>query len=488
MNEIKQKLKEIVGGGKVIDNADINEAYSRDQSFALPVKPRCVVKPGSADEVQAIVNWANKTQTPLVPVSSGAPHFRGGTVPGVPGAVILDMSGMNRIIRIDRRSRTAIIEAGVTYPQLQTALAKEGMKLSMPLAPRANKSIVSALIDREPTVIPRLQWLFPEPLRNTEIIWGNGELFRTGDAGNTKNPDDAWKHKHAPISLGGPGQLDYWRLVSAAQGTMGIVTWVSVKCELLPEIHKLYFVTSNKLDDLLNFVYKVLRFRFGDNLLILNNVTLASLLGGKPDAIKARAMELPAWSVLVTIAGRERLVKERVEFQELDMADIAQQFGLKLVPEIPGARNAEIMKAAFNPSAEKYWKLGYKGGCQDIFFLTTLDKTPGFVKAMYSAAEACQYPVSDIGVYLQPIHQGASCHCEFHLPYNPENTRETARMKEFFGKASEEMLRQGAYYSRPYGIWADMAYNRDAQTTAVLKKIKGLFDPNNIMNPGKLCF
>ena len=61
-------------------------------------------------------------------------------------------------------------------------------------------------------------------------------------------------------------------------------------------------------------------------------------------------------------------------------------------------------------------------------------------------------------------------------------------MKEFFGKASEEMLKQGAYYSRPYGIWADMAYNRDAQTTAVLKKIKGLFDPNNIMNPGKLCF
>jgi hypothetical protein len=269
---------------------------------------------------------------------------------------------------------------------------------------------------------------------------------------------------------------------------MGIVTWVSVKCELLPQIQKLSFVTSNKLDDLLNFVYKILRFRFGDNLLILNNVTLASLLGGKPDAIKARAMELPAWSVLVTIAGRERLVKERVEFQELDMSDIAQQFGLKLVPEIPGARNAEIMKAAFNPSAEKYWKLGYKSGCQDIFFLTTLDKTPGFVKAMYSAAEACQYPVSDIGVYLQPIHQGASCHCEFHLPYNPGNARETARMKEFFGKASEEMLRQGAYYSRPYGIWADMAYNRDAQTTAVLKKIKGLFDPNNIMNPGKLCF
>ena len=38
------------------------------------------------------------------------------------------------------------------------------------------------------------------------------------------------------------------------------------------------------------------------------------------------------------------------------------------------------------------------------------------------------------------------------------------------------------------GIWADMAYNRDAQTTILLKKVKGLFDPNNVLNPGKLCF
>jgi FAD/FMN-containing dehydrogenase len=50
------------------------------------------------------------------------------------------------------------------------------------------------------------------------------------------------------------------------------------------------------------------------------------------------------------------------------------------------------------------------------------------------------------------------------------------------------MLRQGAFFSRPYGIWANMAYNRDAQTTEVLRKLKDIFDPHNVMNPGKLCF
>ena len=108
--------------------------------------------------------------------------------------------------------------------------------------------------------------------------------------------------------------------------------------------------------------------------------------------------------------------------------------------------------------------------------------------SMYSVAEKQGYPTSDIGVYVQPIHQGASCHCEFSLPYDPENPREVTRMHELYAKASEELLQQGAFFSRPYGIWAHMVLNRDAQTTVVLKNLKRIFDPNNVMNPGKLCF
>jgi FAD/FMN-containing dehydrogenase len=49
-------------------------------------------------------------------------------------------------------------------------------------------------------------------------------------------------------------------------------------------------------------------------------------------------------------------------------------------------------------------------------------------------------------------------------------------------------VKQGAYFSRPYDIWANMVYNRDAQSTMLLKEIKEIFDPNHVLNPGKLCF
>ena len=485
---LQEELVSILSPERVTNNPETLDTYSGDMSFVKPVKPGVVVKPRSADEVQAIVKWANQTRTPLVPVSSGPPRFHGDTVPGVPGAVIVDLSGLKRIFRIDRRNRVAMFEAGVTYPQLQIELAREGMRLTTPLLPRTNKSVVASLLEREPTLIPRQQWASLEPLRCTEIIWGDGQKLLTGDAGNWPSMEEAWKKKQAAASPTGPGQHDFYRFVSGSQGSLGIVTWVSVKCEILPEPHKLFFVPAKKLEDLIDFTYQILKFRYADELLILNSFSLASILGKGAARIKALMAELPPWVALLGIAGRSILPKERVEFQEKDISDIAQQFGLQLMPDIPGARNDEVLKTLLNPSREPYWKLDYKGGFQDIFFLTTLNRTPEFVGTMNSVAKANGYPTPDIGIYIQPLHQGANCHCEFILPFDRNNSGEVTRMRKLFTKASEEMLKQGAFYSRPYGIWSDMAYKQDAQTTAVLKKIKGIFDPNNVMNPGKLCF
>jgi FAD/FMN-containing dehydrogenase len=74
------------------------------------------------------------------------------------------------------------------------------------------------------------------------------------------------------------------------------------------------------------------------------------------------------------------------------------------------------------------------------------------------------------------------------IPFNRDNPGELTRMQQFFIRASQALLDQGAFFSRPYGPWAKMAYSQDAPTVRVLKKLKAIFDPNNIMNPGKLCF
>lgn len=503
MTARKEDLATIVGTGYVNDNPEALKAWARDQSLTPERKPVMIVEPGTADEVQGIVRWANKTKTPLVPVSSGEPHFRGDTVPGSDGAVIVDLRRMNRIIMTDRRNRVAVVEPGVTYGRLQQALNAEGMRLSMPLMPRATKSVLGAILEREPITNPRYAWSLTEPLRCVEVVMGNGALHRTGElAGANVSTSTRQEAKFMPIEellerrrktqdtalyQYGPGQFNYHKLLSAAQGTMGIVTWASLRCEVLPEVQKFHLIPSKDFAPLVNLAYKLLRFRFHDELFLCNRHCLSSLLGNPRDT-GATAADGSPWVMVLGIAGRGVLPHDRVEFLEKDIAAIAGQFNLRLESTACGAAAESVGSAILKPSPEPYWKLRDKGGCHEIFFLTTLNRSQEFIGAMHEAAADARYPLNDIGVYIQPTHMGTSCHVEFHLPYDPGNRKETEDVHNLFVTASKQLSDKGAFFSRPYGIWADLAFTRDPGQASLLRKVKHLFDPRNVLNPGRLCF
>ncbi len=487
MDNIKEKLVEIIGETNVSDDPKVLESYTGDKSFAKPIKPWFVVKPENVDQVQKLVKWANESKTPLVPVSSGAPHFRGDTVPSVPESVIVDLSGMNKIININRQQRMVIVEPGVTYGQLQEALAKEGMTLSTSLRPRANKSVLTSILEIEPRLNCIHQFNYTEPLRCTEVTFGDGNRIYTGEAGNgPKDLEKQWELEKWQVMSNGPNMTDLLRMVIQAQGSMGIVTWASLKCELLSTINKMYLAPAKKSTDLEDFVYKVIWARFSDKLYIMNRAYLVSLIGETSERIAELKAELPNWVAAVGISGDILLPELKVSAQEQDIADFAKLAGLQFLSAIPGTTGEEVLSKSINPSGENYWKQTYKGAFQDIFFITTLDKTSKFIEAMYELAIEAGYPTEDIGVYIQPQHMGTSVHLEFSLPYNPENSKEVKKVKDLYNKASREMSKLGAFYARPYDIWASIQLNKDAQSYEILKKMKNIFDPNNIMNTGKL--
>ncbi len=489
MPDFRRELGALLSQGGATDDFESLKEYSKDESFARPIIPSCIARPANSDEVQKIVAWANKTKTPLIPVSSGPPHFRGDTVPGVAGAVVVDLSGMKKILSINRRNRMAVIEAGVSYAELQPALAQKGLRLSSPLLPRAGKSIITSLLEREPRLISRYVWSSMEPLRSLEVIFGDGNKIWTGGAGmDALDLEKQWQHEKWQIEPVGPGQTDFYRLMAASQGSIGIATWASLRCEVLPEVHRLYFASANNLDRLVDFTYQILRLRYADELFLLSRASLAYILARSPGQVADLKKELPAWTVLVGIAGRSELPEERVAFQADDISEIAAKSKLKLAPEIPGARGSDVLEILYGPPGEPSWKANFKGASQEIFFVSTLDRAPEFVAAMGAAAETAGYPTEDIGVYLQPRHQGVNCHIEFVLPYAPENAAEVTRVRKLQKQASLELFNQGAFFTRPYGEWADFAFKKDPQSTKMLKMVKGIFDPNGVMNPGKLCF
>jgi FAD/FMN-containing dehydrogenase len=488
MEKIQDALTRIVGAENVCGDPKVLSEYSQDKSFAPGLPPRCAVRVHNAGEVGAVVKWANETRTPLVSVSSQAPHYKGDTAPGVPEAVIVDLSGMKKILSINRKYRMAVIEPGVTYGELLKALAGEGLTLSVPLATRAGKSVVASVLETEPRLNALHQWCDLDPLRCVEVTWGDGNRMFTGEAGGSvMDLEQQWKEDKWQWEPAGPMMLDFYRLLTGAQGTMGIVTWASVRCEIMPQAHKAYIVPARKLEDLVDFAYNVLRLRFSDEFFIMNNTQMAYLMADKAGEVDGLKEQLPPWMAVVGIAGREILPEERVAAQEADISEIAQNCGLKM-PEAVGGISAEaVLRKAARPGGDASWKEIYKGAFQDIFFSTTLDQTPKFIQAMGSLSSQEGYPVCDVGVYLQPENMGASYHCSFTLPYRADCASETGKTRELFVKASMMFSRMGAYYFRPYGIWSRLQLNKDAQGYQVLQRLKGIFDPNGIMNPGKLC-
>jgi len=484
MEDTERSLAAVVGADHVSDDPASLDQYAGDESFTERLLPRWVARPGSADEVERLLAWANETRTPLVPVSSGGPHFHGDTVPSVPGAVIVELMRMDRILRVDRRNRMAVIEPGVTYSQLQAALAAEGMRVTPPLAPRANKSVVASLLERQPTLIPRYNFHLPEPLRDCGVVWGNGDVMFTGEAGGGPlSLEEQWRSGVVQAEHKGPAQTDFFRFLTGAQGTMGIVTWASVKCELLPSVRTASVVSAPRLEDLVPFLYELNRVRLGDEVFVLSGTFLARLLV----ASGASCDGAPAWNAVIGLGGRRHLAEERVRVMEADLQVLAATHGLALASAAGGTDAARLVEVAAG-CGDSPWKLDAAGGSCDVFFLTTLDRTQGFLNTARDVAEAVGLRSAALGVYLQPQHQGVGWHVELSLPFDPADPVATTRARAFDAAVSARLITDGAYFSRPYGAWAAPVYIRDAASREALRKVKAIFDPAGVMNPGKLCF
>jgi FAD/FMN-containing dehydrogenase len=116
------------------------------------------------------------------------------------------------------------------------------------------------------------------------------------------------------------------------------------------------------------------------------------------------------------------------------------------------------------------------------------DTVPALQAAISEVANKYHYPTADIGGYLLPIERGRTIYCEYDLHCSLEDPADSERVKKLFEEVSKLLVDRGAFFDRPYGPWAEIMYGRAGTYTEYLKRVKTQLDPNNIMNPGKLCF
>ena len=483
--DILKDLTAIVGKEYVTDSESVLARYAEDLSMVKGGMPEAEVCPGTTEEVSRIVKWANENNVPLIPVSSPV-HLYGSTVPKQ-GGVAVNMKRFDEIHEIDKVNRFVRFGAGVSWEKLTSALAAEGMRVIMPLAPRAERSAASDHLEREVTT--NTVYDYGEPTQSMEVVFPNGDIFRTGSASSPMFPYSLARGANPA----GPG-LDFYRLLQGAQGTMGIVTWMSLKIQSIPRIDKIKFAALENISEGIDFLYRILPRRIGQECLILNSTDLAALLAGDKTQFAQLKKTLPPYTLMFIISGLVRRPEEKIAYEEHFLADVCKnEFpGIRLTDALPGHPGAadrliSILRSPW-PEASPYWKSIPAGAYQDLFFITKPEKTQKFIDGMKEICGRYSYEFSRIGIYQQPIEHNRACQLQFSFFYDPQEKGAEEAVQVLYDAAFEKMLELGGYFTRPYGNMAERLYERAGSYTPALKKVKALFDPNNIMNPGNLCF
>jgi hypothetical protein len=388
---------------------------------------------------------------------------------------------------VNDRNRYVMVEPGVTWSQIQSELEKRELMVCPPLLPHPEQSVVTSFLEREPLVISLYE--YAEPLMSMEVVWPDGTIFRTGSA-SAPNFPKTFVEGTNPM---GPGTLDFYRLLQGAQGTMGIVTWAMVKAEYLAPESKTFFIGFDRIEPAIEPLYKIQRKKIGYECLLINRLNLACILAeGGSEALEIVKRLLPEWTLLVILRSARRRPEEKFAYEEEALKQIIiDSFGMELKPSLPGLPNsgqklAQMLRQPWRGNI--YWKHCYQGNCQELFFISKMSRIPEFVEIMLSAVGRNDFLISKVGCYIQPLENGRSCHCEFDLFYNPGDSDEVEKVKRITRESAERLLNGGALFTRPYGILSDLVYRKAADYTLALKKVKAIFDSNNILNPGNLCF
>ena len=435
--------------------------------------------PRDKEELRQLILDARKKGHALVAKSSGAPHFHGASEND--NAETVDFSRMNAIKTINRHDRYIRVEAGVTFGQLLTEVKAAGLRLNMPFLPRANKSVLTAALEREAVLIPKYQYDYTDPLLNIEVVLGTGDDFRTGSAAG---PGPAEELKSDMVTPWGPGSIDYLRFFSGAQGTMGFATWGTLKVELKPKMTELYFVESEDLSVLCSLAADLLKCRIPEECFIINRAGLAEAFCDSEWEAAAVMPQLAPWTMICRIAGFDRYPEERLDIYRGYLHERCGCFGVQTIRELVSMSLTERIDSLLDDCdrRDESWKLR-RGGVKEIDFLSPVSATAELTKRLSESLANIKECDTSIIVFPQVQGRAFRVECSLFHTINTENSAENA-----INKAARELAAEGAYFDRPYGNLAELVYEADPVSTETLRGLKNIFDPDGILNPGKLCF
>lgn len=191
------------------------EAVATDRSGAPGGAPLALVRPGGVEEVRDVMRWASATRTPIVPRGAGTGLAGGAVVPD--GAVVLDLSGLDRILSVDADNQLAIVQPGVVTADLDAAARQHGLFYAPDPASAAQSTIGGNIATNAGGMRCVKYGVTGDSVLGLDVVLADGRLLHTGTA-----------------TLKGVTGYDLTSLFVGSEGTLGVVVGATLRLRPAP--------------------------------------------------------------------------------------------------------------------------------------------------------------------------------------------------------------------------------------------------------------
>jgi glycolate oxidase len=455
LTEISNQLAGFVPPDRILTQPEDIIPYSFDGTAAIYHQPLAVVLANSTEEVSRILKWANETHTPIVPRGSGT-GLAGGSIP-TEKSVVLCLSRFDKVLELDRRNLTLMVEPGV---QTQTIFdLADSAGLLYPPDPGSMKiSTIGGNVSCNSGGLRGLKYgVTKDYVMGFEIVLPDGRVMWIGN----KCVKDVAGYSLREVFIG-------------SEGTLGIFTKILLRLLPKPKAKKTLLGVYAKMEDAAETVSAIIAHPIIPcTLEFLDKTTIACV-----EDYAHVGLPLEAEAVLLMETdGHPAVVAEEAEI----MAKLARDKGAIDVRVAETAAESLRLAAARRSAFAALARVAPTTILEDV--TVPRSELAGMVAFIQTLSKKHNLRIGVFG------HMGdGNLHPTFLT--NEKNTEEMHRVELAFQDIVTETVRRGGTVTGEHGVGlAKKKFLPESVgefNVEVMRKLKRLFDPNLILNPGKM--
>jgi glycolate oxidase len=457
--EILSQIKSIVGAEYVFTDEESFEKYGRDETEKLHYSPAVVVKPRKTEEIAALMQLANKHLIPVTPRGAGT-GLTGGALPHL-GGLVIAMERFNQILEIDERNLQVTTEPGVITEVLQNAVKEKSLFYPPDPASKGSCFIGGNISENSGGPKAVKYGVVKDYVLNLEIVLPTGEIIWTG-SNVLKNATG----------------YNLTQLIVGSEGTLGIVTKIVLRLIPHPKFDLLMLAPFDSLEKASEAVSAIFRAGITPSAMELMEIESIKLASKLCESTAITITDNLAAHLIIEVDGNDKDVLMK------DMEAIAEVL-----------TNFEVGELYFADDAQQkteLWKIRRKANEASVAAGYTIEEDtvvpraelPKLIKGVKALALENGFKVVSYG------HAGdGNLHIRINHPLY-KKSYENEVIQGILFKIFELVKSLGGTISGEHGIGliqkSFMPVMFDPITMELMKGIKKVFDPNHILNAGKI--